>query len=510
MAFSTSYPLQFLLQIVATFMKNGVNSITYFQHSAEPIPSLLKHLLLITLLLLAACDQSSLSDARSDTTSEANRDENAITFVTLNSPSTYYINSDKEYTGLEYDLAHAFAKFLGTNKEVKFMVADSIEEVIAAIINGKADIAASDLTVTEARKLLINFSIPYQNIQQQVVYNRKTTRRPAKSVTGLVNTKTVVPASSSFVERLEYYKEKVPELTWENRNHVHSETLIEDVAQGKIQYTIADSHLVSVLKNYFPNLRVAFSLGKPEKIAWGFSKTSDPALLIEANAFFTHIKNNGTLRSLIDRYHGNSNRLKPVDIKTFLARSQTRLPQYKKLFKEAQETTNLDWRLIASVSYQESHWDTFSTSPTKVRGLMMLTEATSDRMGVTDRLDPKQSIPAGAKYLTLMIDKFPERIPEPDRTYMALASYNIGFAHVEDARILAQRLGLSPDSWVDVKKALIKLRDPKYYSKAKYGYCRCAQPIIYVESIRSYYNIMTRFEQPHEPHAIDPFKIASN
>ncbi len=442
---------------------------------------------------------------------EVKRDENVITFVTLNSPSTYYIDSDKEYAGLEYDLAVEFAKFLETGKEVQFIVADSIEEVIATIINGKADIAASDLTVTNARKQLINFSIPYHDIQQQVIYNKKKIRRPAKSVNGLVDAETVVPASSSFVERLRQFQKKEPALDWISREDTHSETLLEGVAAGKIQYTVADSHLVSVLKNYFPNLRVAFSLGKPEKIAWGFSKTTDPALLLQANAFFSHIKHSGKLRSLIDRYHGNTNRLKPVDVKAFLARSRSRLPQYKKLFKEAQETTNLDWRLIASLSYQESHWDTFSTSPTKVRGLMMLTEATSDKMGVTDRLDPKQSIPAGAKYLTLMVDKFPERIPQPDRTYMALASYNIGYAHVEDARILAQRLGLNPDSWVDVKKSLTKLRDPKHYSKAKYGYCRCAQPVIYVESIRSYYNIMTRFEPPHEPHGTDdPFKIASN
>ncbi|HSR02714.1 MAG TPA: transglycosylase SLT domain-containing protein, partial [Methylophilaceae bacterium] len=229
-----------------------------------------------------------------------------------------------------------------------------------------------------------------------------------------------------------------------------------------------------------------------------------------ANAFFSQIKNDGTLRNLIDRYHGNSNRLHPIDIQTFIDRSRTRLPQYKKLFKEAQEITGLDWRLLAAVSYQESHWDTYSTSPTKVRGLMMLTEATSDRMGVTDRLDPKQSIPAGAKYINLMIDTIPDRIPEPDRTYMALAAYNVGYAHVEDARVLAQKLGLKPDSWVDVKKALLKLRNPKYYSEAKYGYCRCTQPVVYVESIRSYFNILIRSEPAHEPLDSDPYKIASN
>jgi peptidoglycan lytic transglycosylase F len=441
---------------------------------------------------------------------EVKRDENVVTFVTLNSSSTYYVNSDKEFAGLEYDLAKEFSKFIGGEKQIKFIVADSIEDVIATIINNKADIAAADLTVTKSRRALINFSIPYQEVQQQVVYNRKHIKKRAKKVSDLVGTTIAVPSSSSFVERLREYKKKHPKLKWINRSDIDSEGLLEEVAEGNIQYTIADSHLVSVLKNFHPNLSVAFSLGKPEEIAWGFAKTQTPELLLQANAFFTQIKNDGTLRNLIDRYHGNSNRLMPIDIKTFIARSRTRLPQYKKLFKEAQEITGLDWRLLAAVSYQESHWDTYSTSPTKVRGLMMLTEATSDRMGVTDRLDPKQSIPAGAKYINIMLDTLPDRVPEPDRTYMALASYNIGYAHVEDARVLAQRLGLSPDSWVDVKKALLKLRKPKHYSKAKYGYCRCAQPVIYVESIRSYYNILTRAEPAHDPLDSDPYKIASN
>lgn len=502
----------FLLLITVLLKKNGANTIATLNLLAIKKTDFIRGLLSLVILpiFLTACNNGPSSENESQVANEIERDENAITFVTLNSPNTFYINSDKQNAGLEYDLAKEFARFTETDKEVRFVVAESIEEVIATIISGKADIAASDLTLTDSRNELINFSVPYQDIQQQVVYNKKETRRPAKSVGGLVNKQTVVPTASSFVERLSKYKNKLPELNWTARNNIDSEGLLEEVAAGKIQYTVADSHLVSVLQNYFPDLRVAFPLGKPEKIAWGFSKEGDPALLLSANAFFTHIRNNGTLRNIVDRYHGNSKRLKPIDINTFMARSETRLPKYKALFKQAQETTDLDWRLIAALSYQESHWDTFSTSPTNVRGLMMLTEITSVRMGIQNRLDPKQSVPAGAKYLKLMIKKFPERIPEPDRTFLALAAYNAGFAHVEDARILAQRLGLNPDSWVDVKKAMVKLKNPKHYAKAKYGYCRCGQAVIYVESIRSYYNIMSRFESAHQPDATAPYKVASN
>jgi membrane-bound lytic murein transglycosylase F len=345
-------------------------------------------------------------------------------------------------------------------------------------------------------------------VQQQVVYNKATNKKPPKSLKDLVGQQITVPTGTSFAERLTKLREQEPGLVWEERDNANSEELITEVINGNVEFTIADSHLISILQNYYPNLGVAFAVGEPEKIAWALAKDSDPKLLEKANAFFTKIKNDGTLRNLVDRYHGNAKRLNPVDIKTFLVKSNTLLPKYKRLFQQAQEITGIDWRLLAAISYQESHWDTFSTSPTNVRGLMMLTESTADRMGVTDRLDPKQSIPAGAKYINLMVDTVPDRVPQPDRIYMALASYNIGYAHVEDARVLAQRLKLNPNSWADVKKTLVMLNNPNYYVNARYGYCGCGQPVIFVESIRSYHSILLRYQPAHNPEQND-FKIAS-
>jgi len=472
---------------------------------------LLKKFLILSVILLVftGCNKPASPDKATEMASSAKPASNVITFVTLNSPNTYYVNSDKEFAGLEYDLAVLFSEYLGNDTQVKFIVADSIEKVIAAIINKQADIAAADLTVTKEREQLINFSLPYEDVQQQVIYNADETKKPVKTIKDLVSVHMVVPAATSFTERLGKLQQKEPGLMWEERKDMHSEKLLEEVASGGIDYTIADSHLVSVLQNYHPNLSVAFSLGEPEKIAWGFSKTGKPELLKKANAFFTKIKKDGTLRNLIDRYHGNAKRLKPIDVKSYLSKSRTLLPKYKRLFQQAQEITGLDWRLLAAISYQESHWDTYNTSPTNVRGLMMLTEDTADRMGVTDRLDPKQSIPAGAKYISLMVDTIPDRVPEPDRTYMALAAYNIGYAHVEDARVLAQRLKMNPDSWADVKKTLVMLNDPTYYVNAKYGYCSGGAPVIFVESIRSYHNILTRFEPSYNAPE-DNFKIAGD
>jgi len=238
-------------------------------------------------------------------------------------------------------------------------------------------------------------------------------------------------------------------------------------------------------------------------------KNADHKLKSKVNEFFSKIKKDGSLRNLLDRYYGHSERLNTLDVTTFLKRNSTILPKYIHLFKQAQDITGLDWRLLAAVSYRESHWDTYNTSPTNVRGLMMLTEDTADLMGVTDRLDPKQSIPAGAKYIMKLKDTVPERIPEPDRTYMALAAYNIGYAHVEDARVLAKRLNLNPDRWADVKKTLVLLKNPQYYSTLKYGYASGGAPVIFVESVRSYQRILEKYQPAHSPD-IYKFRIARN
>ncbi len=459
------------------------------------------------LLGLTACKQENTEQRNTAAIAPKKPAEHVLTVVTINSPSTYYVNSDKAFAGLEYDLAVLFGEFLGNGTQVRFEVQTSVEKALISTINKKADFAAADLSVTEERKKYVEFSVPYEDVQQQLVFNRDVTQSPPKNLKSMAGLHIVVPAGSSFVERLKALSKTESGIMWEERKSVHSEQLLEAVANEEIPYTIADSHLVSILQNYYPNLMVAFPVGEPEKIAWAFPKNGNPELLKKADEFFAKIKKDGTLRNLIDRYHGNAKRLKPIDVKTFLLSSQNTLPKYKRLFKQAQEITSLDWRLIAAISYQESHWDTFSTSPTNVRGLMMLTEDTADHMGVTDRLDPAQSIPAGAKYIKQLIETIPDHVPEPDRTYMALASYNAGYAHLADARVLAQRLKLNPNSWADVKKTLVMLNDPNYYVNAKYGYCSCGQPVIFVESIRSYHNILSRYEMPHDS-TQQSFKIA--
>ena len=460
-------------------------------------------LCLLLAILVTACTPA-------DNLTDPNKKE--IVFVTHNGPVTYYMNGDNQFAGIEYDLATLFVKEYAPDYQIKFLLVNSISDVIPALLKGKAHIAAANLSVTHLRQELVQFSKPYQETQQQLIFNNEAEDKPKnlrsiKDLASIADKTIAVPAGTSFAERLSQIQKEQPTLHWQALKQTNSESLLEEVASGILDFTVADSHVVAVMQNYYPNLAVAMPLGKPEDIAWALPKNADPQLVKKVNAFFEQIHKDGRLRNLMDRYYGSSKRLNTLDITNFLKLSNTLLPKYKHLFKQAQEVTGLDWRLLAAVSYRESHWDTFSTSPTNVRGLMMLTEGTADLMGVTDRLDPKQSIPAGAKYIVKMKDTIPDRIPEPDRTYMALAAYNIGYAHLEDARVLAKRFKLNPDSWADVKKTLVMLNNPEYYSTVKYGYASGGAPVIFVESVRSYQRILERYQPSHSPD-YNNFKIA--
>jgi membrane-bound lytic murein transglycosylase F len=160
------------------------------------------------------------------------------------------------------------------------------------------------------------------------------------------------------------------------------------------------------------------------------------------------------------------------------------------MFETAAEENDLDWRLLAAMGYQESHWDPDAVSPTGVRGIMMLTLKTAKDLGIKDRLVPNNSIEGGARYFRQTLDRIPPSITEPDRTWMAMAAYNVGYGHLEDARVIAEQLGKNPDLWIDVKTTLPLLAKRKWYKKTRYGYARGWEPIQYVENIRSYYDIL--------------------
>ena len=423
------------------------------------------------------------------------RETGEIVVVTRNGPTTYYENAQGEYAGLEHDLIMLFAKEIGL--KVKFIVASQFPDILPNVIKRQAHFAAAGITISDDRKRKVQFSTAYQTVQQQLVYRQDQTK--PTSFQDVIGKKLHVVAGSSYVERLQLAKQKYPQLIWTAVKKRQTEDLLASLAEGEIDYVIADSHIVQLSHNFHPELAVGFDVGRPEYLAWAFPKDGDAWLYQESLKFFAKIQADGTLKRLQDRYYGHLERLEQADVIGILARMNTVLPKYRAWFQEGQVLTGIDWRLLAALGYQESKWDPLATSPTNVRGLMMLTEDTADAMGVTNRLDPKQSILAGSKYLLRQMEILPPRIAEPDRTWFALAAYNVGYGHLEDARVLAQRQGLNPNAWPDLKRSLPLLSKAEFHTSIKHGYARGGEPVIFTENIRTYYDILVKFEKSYSP-----------
>lgn len=191
-----------------------------------------------------------------------------------------------------------------------------------------------------------------------------------------------------------------------------------------------------------------------------------------------------------DRVPMLGNKLPSYEIQTFLRHIETRLPYYREEFQQAEKKTGVPWTLLASVAYQESKWNRHAVSPTGVRGLMMLTRSTANDLGIQNRLDPIKSIFGGARYLSSLHKRVPSEIRMPDRMFVALAAYNVGFGHVKDARVLAERLGKDSTKWDDLKEVLPLLSQKEYYEDLPHRYARGSEPVQYVKRIRAYRKIL--------------------
>ncbi|HVK56979.1 MAG TPA: membrane-bound lytic murein transglycosylase MltF [Burkholderiales bacterium] len=418
-----------------------------------------------------------------------------IIVLTVNGPTTYYENAAGQLTGLEYELATRFAAEVGL--KVRFEILPSESELINALKARRGHIVAGTLSPTPERDKRVRFGPAYSSHTQQVVY-RIGGAKP-RSIEELVGKRIGVLTRSHHAERLTELKKKFKDLKWTEFDNESTDDLLKRLSDEDLDVVIADSTWIALSQNLYPNIDIAFDLGKPEMLRWAFSLAGDDFLYKEAKKFFARIEKSGELKQLVAQHLGNTRRLVKTDMETFLQRVQTMLPKYRPIFQEAQEITGLDWRLLAAISYHESHWNPLATSPTNVRGIMMLTEDTADRLNVKNRLDAKESIIAGAKYLVLLKGSLPPRIPEPDRTWLAIAAYNQGLGHLEDARILTQRLKRDPDAWIEVKAVMPLLSDPNHYQTLKRGYARGGEAVIMTETVRMYFAVLARIQGPYKP-----------
>jgi membrane-bound lytic murein transglycosylase F len=435
--------------------------------------------------------------------------------VSRDSP-TAYIEGREGPSGPEYDLARAFADNLGVDLVVHTV--QSVSEVIPYLVSGKAHMAAAGLSTTPTRRQYVHFSHPYETVDMQLIY-RLGTGKP-RTIDEIVGQRIEVVAGTSHADMLASLAESYPELAWAENADVEVADLLAKVARGDIDLTIADSTEFNIQRHFYPDLRVAIDLEVGDPLAWAFPKGSGDSLLAQADAFLISADRKGMLAQVRDRYYGHTDQFDYVGTRNFIRHYESRLPRYREMFEEAGKEWGVDWRLLAAIGYQESHWRSGAVSPTGVRGIMMLTEDTAAYLGLDDRVDPRNSIFGGAQYYARQTERVADTVTEPDRTWMALAAYNVGFNHLKDAQQIVEIQGGDPDKWVDVSDALPLLSQRKWYSRVPYGYARGWEPVLYVNNIRKYYNILKwltgnerRFEampeaegEPAEPPA-EPQKI---
>jgi len=403
--------------------------------------------------------------------------------VSRNGPTTYY-EGPNGITGLEYDLVKGFADYLGVNLVVHEQ--ENLNRILDDVAQHRFHLAAAGLTVTKDQQD-IRYALPYEQVSELLIYNRNQPR--PQSIADLTGKKLLVMAGSSHAATLRKLQQQYPQLQWAEHNEADMNDLIEMVHKGEIDYTIANSNAFAMTEKIYPRADVAMELVQKRELAWAFPQTRDNSLFIKAQAYLHNLQESGELDQYIASYSV------PLDLDrggalTIAQRIEDRLPKWEEYLRTASGTYDMEWQLLAAISYQESHWNHKAISYTGVRGLMMLTQAAAKDMGITNRLDPEQSINGGAKYLKSIYDRISTTVVGEDRIWMALAAYNVGLGHLEDARQLTIELGGDANKWQDVKNNLPLLANRKYYRNLKHGYARGWEPVEYVENIQRYYTVI--------------------
>ncbi len=431
---------------------------------------------LLPLALLAGC-------ARIPVGLQDILDRRVLNVVTLNGPTTYYEGAHGPQ-GAEFRLASAYAASLGVKLHI-YAVRD-YAALRHELDRGRADIAAAAIT-SDAR--WDGFSIAgaaYDSIPQLVACRRG--RKGADSLADLAGRKLAVRADSAQRSTLESLPGgAAAAINWVELSQDGGDPLLA-VAEGDADCGVVDATAFVYSRHLYPDVAVAFSPPVRRPVHWMVVSGAFD-LASNVDAYFKQLRANDRLAALLRESQPEPQEFRYEVARAFQADIAARLPALQPWFEEAAELTGVDWRLLAALAYQESKWEASARSDDGARGIMMLTDATARSLDVVDRDDPRASILAGARYFVATRAKIPARVREPDRTWLALAAYNTGFAHLEDARVLTQSRKKNPDLWSDVRESLPLLEQERYYLKAKHGYARGSEPVRLVEQIQLFLNL---------------------
>ena len=446
----------------------------------------LQRLVVIALSLLAACGDHAPPPLKKS---------GELIVLTRHSSAGAALDEESGPCGFERELAAQFARSM--DLVPRFIVVDNEDDIYRRLKHGDAHFAAAWLPPPESEAASFKAISPHSRSRDTLVQHEAAL--PIDEMGELAGRTVHVVSSARHASALKSLPQLTPPLTVVEHPTWSETDLVEAVANGKVDLALSNALVVDVAANYYPVLQSTLELGEPQPVSWLFPANIDPVLLTKAEDFLAVAKFDGTIARLKDRFFGHIRRLQRADVMHFIERVRTVLPQFHLEFKQAQVRTGLDWRLLAALAYQESQWEPLATSPTGVRGIMMLTEDTADQLRISNRLDPKQSIRAGARYLADLADQLPRSVQGPDRQWQALAAYNLGMGHLNGARAIALGLKLNADSWFELKRALPLIARPEYYRRLKSGRARGGEAVVMVENIRMFYDILSRHEAPYVP-----------
>jgi len=414
----------------------------------------------------------------------------------LNSPTTYYIGSEGPQ-GFEYELLASYAEHLGVDMNITEV--HTVKEALALRKNLDIHITSASIVKTPLREKSLNFGPSYFEIQEQMVCNRgmQVKHTFPKDVEDLAGLSIMVGEQSSYAETIQSLQNDGFEINATLSPDLSTIELLSKVSKHEIDCTIAASNIYALNLRYFPEVAMAFTISKREQLAWVLPPDAKE-LESDLYSWLNDFNQQGKMMQLKDHHYSYVLFFDYYNTKMFYKRIKKRLPKYKKLFQEAATRFGIPWTLLASISYQESHWNAKAKSHTGVRGLMMLTRHTAKLLHIKNRLDPKQSIVGGTRHIKQMLKFVKPEVEGENRLKFALAAYNIGWGHIRDAQGLAKEIGLNPNVWSDLKIVLPLLSQKKYYKNLQYGYARGSEPVKYVESIYNYRDILEKQLQRDE------------
>ena len=410
--------------------------------------------------------------------------------IILNEP-TVYDKDLEEHKGFEYELLNAYAQSIGV--ELNLTVVHTLKEALDLSSRGVGDLTSASLSITPERLKKYKFGPSYYTVYEELICHNKLykSKKIPRALNDMVGLNIMVSEKSSFQDSLERIKRKLPKFDFNTTEEFSTIELLAKVEAQEIDCTVADSHVFMLSQRYYPELISTLRLSEQINLGWILRKGDDSlseSLFHWLNAY----ERSGEMAELTSYYYDYLKIFDYVDTKVAHKRIKTILPKYEEYFKEAGAIYNIPWMILAAQSYQESHWNPKAKSYTGVRGMMMLTRVTAKEMGVKDRLNVRESILGGAKYLSQLRDNFSDTLEGTNLLAFSLASYNIGLGHIYDAQELAKKLNKNPNSWNDLKEILPLLSQKKYYKNLKHGKARGSEPVYYVDAIRQYYDLIVQ------------------